>query len=129
MEQSKNVTRNSFSVLGERDIPATARNTDHHPPSAYNLESKERHVTLGLVPSQCHAASKARAVTRRDLAETLSVNQPANAKLEQWTNVYLSSLRSYTEAVVGRLKIVAEFPEGDVAITNFSQVGKTEDPS
>ena len=68
-------------------------------------------------------------MTRRDLAETLSVNQPSNAKLEQRTNVYLSSLRSYTEAVVGRLKIVAEFPEGNVAITNFSQVGKTEDPS
>ena len=58
-----------------------------------------------------------------DLAETLKVNQPAVAKLEQRADIYVSSLRSYIEAVGGRLKIVAEFPEGEVAITNFSSVG------
>ena len=40
--------------------------------------------------------------------------------------MYVSSLRSYIEAVGGRLKIVAEFPEGEVAITNFSHVGEVE---
>ena len=39
----------------------------------------------------------------------------------------MSSLRSYIEAVGGKLKIVAEFPEGEVAITNFSDVGEAED--
>ena len=34
--------------------------------------------------------------------------------------MYVSTLRSYIEALGGRLKIVAEFPEGEVAITNFS---------
>jgi hypothetical protein len=63
------------------------------------------------------------------LAKTLKVNQPAVAKLEQRADVYVSSLRSYIEAVGGRLKIVAEFPEGEVAITNFSQIGEDEDPS
>ena len=55
------------------------------------------------------------------------VNQPAVAKLEQRADVYVSSLRSYIEAVGGKLKIVAEFPEGEVAITNFSEVGETEE--
>ena len=30
---------------------------------------------------------------------------------------------------VGRLETIAEFPEGEVAITNFSRVGEIEDPS
>ena len=66
---------------------------------------------------------RARALTQQDLAETLHVTQPAVAKLEQRADIYVSSLRSYIEAVGGRLKIVAEFPEGEVAITNFSEVG------
>lgn len=70
-----------------------------------------------------HELRRARALTQRDLAETLEVNQPAVCKLEQRADVYVSSLRSYIEAVGGKLKIVAEFPEGEVAITNFSDVG------
>ena len=71
-----------------------------------------------------HELRRAREMTQRDLARTLNVNQPAVSKLEQRTDVYVSSLRSYIEAVGGKLKIVAEFPEGEVAITNFSEVGE-----
>ncbi|MDE0077847.1 MAG: hypothetical protein OXO50_10030 [Caldilineaceae bacterium] len=63
---------------------------------------------------------------RELLAEMLLVNQPVVSKLEQRADVYISSLRSYIEAVGGRLKIVAEFPEGEVAITSFSDVGEAE---
>ena len=34
----------------------------------------------------------------------------------------VSSLRSLIEAAGGKLKIAAEFPEGEVAITNFSDL-------
>ena len=54
----------------------------------------------------------------------LKVNQPAVSKIERRADIYVSSLRSYIEAVGGKLKIVAEFPEGEIAITNFSQVGE-----
>ena len=54
------------------------------------------------------------------------VNQPAVSKLEQRADVYVSSLRSSIEAVGGKLKIVAEFPKGVLAITNFSAVGEAE---
>ena len=63
---------------------------------------------------------RALAMTQKDMAEKLSVNQPAISKLEHREDVDLSSLRSYIEAVGGKLKIVAEFPEGEVAITSFS---------
>ena len=69
-----------------------------------------------------HELRRARALTQQDLAESLNVKQPAVSKLEQRTDAYISSLRSYIEAVGGKLKITAEFPEGDVAITNFGQL-------
>ena len=75
-----------------------------------------------------HELRRARELTQQDLAERLNVNQPAVAKMEQRADVYVSSLRHYIEAVGGRLKVVAEFPEGEVAITNFSDVGKQPTP-
>lgn len=69
-----------------------------------------------------HELRRALALTQKDMAERLRVNQPAISKLEHREDVYLSSLRSYIEAVGGKLKIVAEFPEGEVAITSFSAI-------
>ena len=77
-----------------------------------------------LVEMPLHELRRARALTQKELAETMRVNQPAVSKLEQRTDAYISSLRSYIEAVGGKLKIIAEFPDGEVAITNFSDVGE-----
>ena len=82
-----------------------------------------------LAEMPLHELRRARALTQRDMAKILKVNQPAVSKIEQRADVYVSSLRSYIEAVGGKLKIVAEFPEGEVAITNFSDVGETQDAS
>ena len=76
-----------------------------------------------------HELRQARALTQRELAESLNVNQPAVAKLEQRADIYVSSLRNYIEAAGGQLKIIAEFPEGDVAITNFASVGDHDEPT
>jgi predicted transcriptional regulator len=73
-----------------------------------------------------HELRQARTLTQKALSETLRVNQPAIAKMERRTDMYVSNLRSYIEAMGGQLKIVAEFPEGDVAITNFAQVEEEE---
>ena len=80
-----------------------------------------------LAEMHLHELRRARALTQRDMAKMLKVNQPAVSKLEQRADVYVSSLRSYIEAVGGKLKIVAEFPDGEVAITNFSDMGEAED--
>ncbi len=77
-----------------------------------------------LAEMPLHELRRARALTQRDMAKKLKVNQPAVSKLEQRADVYVSSLRSYIEAVGGKLKIVAEFPEGEVAINNFSDLGE-----
>ena len=82
-----------------------------------------------LAEMTLHELRRARALTQQDLAEMLQVKQPAVSKIEQRADVYISSLRAYIGAVGGRLKIVAEFPEGEVAITNFSGVEEFDDAS
>ena len=52
-----------------------------------------------IVEMPLHELRWARALTQRDLADKLNVNQPAVSKLEQRAEVYVSSLRSYVEAV------------------------------
>ena len=46
----------------------------------------------------------------------------AVSKLAHHTDVYLSSLRSYIEAMGGRLKIRALFPDAEVVNTQFSDI-------
>lgn len=65
---------------------------------------------------------KAREKTQEDLARALNVGQPAIAKLEQRTDMYVSNLRRYVEALGGRLEITAHFPEADVVIRNFEDL-------
>ena len=60
------------------------------------------------------------------MARTLKANRPAASRLEQRDDAYLSGLRSYIEAVGGKLKTVAEFSEGAIAITNSSDAGDAE---
>lgn len=73
-----------------------------------------------------HELRQARSLTQKALSRTLKVNQPAVAKMEKRADMYVSNLRSYIEAMGGHLKIIAEFPEGEVAITNFSETEEAE---
>jgi hypothetical protein len=50
------------------------------------------------------------------------VQQPAIAKMEHRTDMYVSNLRRFIAAMGGTLEIVAHFPEGSVTITQFSAV-------
>ena len=67
---------------------------------------------------------KARGLSQQVLSELLHVQQPAIAKLEKRTDMYISTLRSHIEAMMGgELEVVAKFPQGTVRITNFSELG------
>ena len=77
-----------------------------------------------------HELRQARAMTQKAIGDVLNVNQPAVAKLDRRADMYVSNLRAYIEAMGGQLNIVAEFPQGSVVITNFSDAGdeaKTKD--
>jgi transcriptional regulator with XRE-family HTH domain len=62
----------------------------------------------------------AHSLSQQALAERLGVNQAAVSKLERRTDMYVSTLRQYVEAMGGELHIIARFPEGEVRITSFS---------
>lgn len=64
---------------------------------------------------------EARKLTQVTLAKTLNVNQAAVSKLERRADMYVSTLRSYVEAMGGHLEILASFPEGQVRISQFEQ--------
>ena len=73
-----------------------------------------------------HELRAARQLSQAALGEVLHVEQPAIAKMEKRTDMYVSNLRRFIEAMGGKLEIVARFPDGDVTITNFSDVGEPE---
>lgn len=69
---------------------------------------------------------EARALSQAALGEILHVEQPAVAKLEKRADMYVSTLRRFIEAMGGELEIVARFPDHDVRIRNFRDLGKRE---
>jgi transcriptional regulator with XRE-family HTH domain len=71
---------------------------------------------------------QARERSQEDLARELKVGQPAVAKLERRTDMYVSNLRRYIEALGGSLEITARFPEASVTITNFSDLREGAKP-
>ncbi len=54
---------------------------------------------------------KAHKLTQQRLAKSLGVGQDQISKLEQRSDLLLSTLRNYIEAMGGKLTIMAEFPE------------------
>ncbi|MBW2651424.1 MAG: XRE family transcriptional regulator [Deltaproteobacteria bacterium] len=56
------------------------------------------------------------------LARTLSVKQSSVSKLEQRTDMYISTLRNFIKAMGGDLEIIARFPDGSVQINQFEDI-------
>jgi ribosome-binding protein aMBF1 (putative translation factor) len=88
-------------------------------------ESQERAVAraaemTAAMPLQ--ELRQARKLSQEMLATTLGQRQSGISKIEQRTDMYVSTLRSYIEAMGGRLDIVAHFPDGDVRINQFEEI-------
>jgi transcriptional regulator with XRE-family HTH domain len=64
----------------------------------------------------------ARAKSQEELAAILGMKQSSVSKLERRTDMYISSLRKFIEAMGGTLEIMARFPEGDVKINQFEDL-------
>ena len=103
--------------------------TGHRPFSELSKNfTPERRVRVAAKAAQLREAMtleelrKARALSQEDMAETLAVGQPAVAKLEKRTDMHLSNLRRYVEALGGTLEITARFPDASVVLTNIGEV-------
>jgi hypothetical protein len=75
---------------------------------------------LAELPLQ--ALRQARKLTQQALANVLGAQQAHVSKLEHRADMYVSSLRTYIEAMGGELEIVARFPDGAVRITQFEDI-------
>jgi len=64
----------------------------------------------------------ARDLTQTSLAKILDVGQSEISKIENRTDMYVSTLASYIEAMGGQLEICAVFPEGKVKISQFEGI-------
>ncbi len=52
-----------------------------------------------------------RKLTQARLSKKLKIGQEGVSRIEKRTDLYLSTLRSYVEAVGGKLSLVVEFPD------------------
>lgn len=69
---------------------------------------------------------KAKKLTQVQLAETLNIRQATIAQMEKRSDLMLSTLRSYVEAMGGKLSLMVEFPDRTpVSLEGF---GDTEEP-
>ena len=100
----------SFKILQAKMTPrARARS-----------QALARHMMANMALREIRSA---RATTQAKLAKALKVNQAAVSKLERRTDMYISTLRSYVEAMGGRLDIIARFNEVSVRIAQFEDLG------
>ncbi len=68
-------------------------------------------------------------LTQQQVAASLGINQVAVSKMEGQTDMYVSTLRRFVEAMGGELRIVARFPEGNVEISQFKREPEPAGPA
>jgi len=69
----------------------------------------------------------ARNITQTHLASLLRITQASVSKMERRTDMYVSTLRSFVQAMGGELEIRAVFPEGTVRIDQFATLAEGEE--
>ena len=102
--------------------------TGHRPFSDLTKDfTPERRARVAAKAAQLREAMsleelrKARDLSQEEVATTLAVGQPAVAKLERRSDMHVSNLRRYIEALGGRLEITAYFGDESVVIGNVGE--------
>jgi transcriptional regulator with XRE-family HTH domain len=67
---------------------------------------------------------EARSFTQESLARVLGLKQADISKLESRSDLLLSTLRSYVCAMGGKLRVVAEFPDGCTELSTLGEAIK-----
>ncbi|MCA9926428.1 MAG: XRE family transcriptional regulator [Anaerolineales bacterium] len=81
-----------------------------------NIENRAQAILFNMALQELR---QNRHLTQQELANLLNINQAALSKMENQTDMRISTLRKLLSAMGGNLKIVAEFPDGDVVIDQF----------
>lgn len=98
--------RTNFNDLNHKGDPAKI---DEH------KRAMERDLTLAEL-------RRARELTQTQLAAALDIKQGGVSRMEHQADLYVSTLRSYVEALGGRLEVTAVFPDSIVVIKDFAEL-------
>lgn len=82
----------------------------------------EARVERVLAEMPIQELQQARHLSQEQLAKLLFMEADTISKLEHDTDIYITTLRSYIEAMGGKLDIIANFPEGEVRIKQFTDI-------
>jgi transcriptional regulator with XRE-family HTH domain len=85
-------------------------------PGVIDRAHERRHKRAALLGE----LRRARQLTQEALAETLGMSQSEVSKVERRTDLYVSTLRRYIEAMGGELQIFARFPNGEVEVIQIA---------
>ena len=99
----------SFKTLRAK-MPAAAR------------QRAEARANVLMQEMPLYELRQARSLSQEQMARELRIGQANISKLERRADMYISTLRSYLEAMGGELEINAKFPHGTVKITQFENI-------
>jgi transcriptional regulator with XRE-family HTH domain len=83
-------------------------------------EGNQRAAQQMIAAMPLEELREARNFTQTHLASLLQITQASVSKMEKRTDMYVSTLRSFVQAMGGELEIRAIFPEGTVRIEQFA---------
>ncbi len=89
------------------------------PGSQKRAEAKAQQIFAQIPLSEFQ---RARSLSQEHMVETLLMKPASISKMERRTDRYISTLRSYIEAMGGQLDIIARFPAGEIKIHHFSEL-------
>jgi DNA-binding XRE family transcriptional regulator len=75
-----------------------------------------RAAALIAEESSLQELRQAHKLTQKRMAEVLGIGQDSVSRLEQRSDLLISTLRNYVEAMGGKLSLVAEFPDKEPVV-------------
>jgi predicted transcriptional regulator len=93
------------------------------PEARAKAEAEAQHLGEEMDLSEMRRALK---LSQEEIGQTLQIKQGSVAKIEKRTDMYVSTLRRFVEAMGGELEIVARFPDHTIKIKNFADLKENE---
>jgi DNA-binding Xre family transcriptional regulator len=87
--------------------------------------SRERTAAMLLAMDLAELRGKL-GVIQEELASRLEISQSNVSRLEKRRDMLVSTLREVVEAYDGRLRLIADFPDGSIEIEQFEEGRTTE---
>ena len=94
-------------------------------PAARRHRIEQRTQQLITEEMSLRELRRARKLTQVRIAKDLHIGQEGISRLEKRTDLHLSTLRHYVEAMGGKLTLVAEFPDrAPVILSGIAELGE-----